>query len=338
MPHEVETIACILRNHVVAVAVGFSACCGCLSQQVANDGRGVRDAVIELYTDEAVDNLIRAHEGQPFVQLSYSNLTINDEDKLILSVTGGDTTFGLTNSKDLTKAAPLNGVQKAKSFVGKFPSVVLRNATRLLTLTRAAPVTNQNWIYEDYLAFASDPGLFCSSDVAPPCPVHISRKCGSTWYWIPAEAGEKFLELVLKTATVSNPNAPPPPMGYWETTIKSYVIQPAPEGASQDYFAYTLTVATPVPNDLGSAQVIRSNGSKDWVVVTLPPTTGPIQQTTPTLVVHSKEKLTQLTGATIRFFAINQPNLQPQATTGPSVQNSLENIRIQLNKIGNNGS
>src|SRR5579864_4445849 len=91
---------------LIAAALGF-VFSGCLSQQVASDGRGIRQAMIDLYTDQAMDNLVRAKEAQPFVQLAYNNLAINHNDKYIASFLGGDATFGHSHSTDLTKAAPL---------------------------------------------------------------------------------------------------------------------------------------------------------------------------------------------------------------------------------------
>src|SRR6516162_5139856 len=60
----------------------FWCCClfmpGCLARQVAADGRNFRQALLEMYTDQVMDNLIRASENMPFVQLAYRNLTVTD--------------------------------------------------------------------------------------------------------------------------------------------------------------------------------------------------------------------------------------------------------------------
>ena len=310
---------------------------GCLSQQVANDSRGIRQAMIDLYTEQAIDNLIRAREALPFVQLTYNTLTVNDSDKFILGMTGGDAAFGHSNAMDLTKAAPLNKVIKTSTFAGKYPVAASAERDRLLTF-HAQPVTTQNWIYEKYLAFAKNPFQFVASTEPPDGPVHICRKFGEKWYWVPVESGEAFLDLVLKTSTSASAAGTNQPMIYWEATVKKAVVPPSSGDQQANFFEYTLTLSTAIPNDRGSLQVIRPDGTKDWLAVMFgkdrDPNVGTISEITGT----STKALGQLEGATIRFFAENHLNLTQQPTPGPSVQSGLENIRIQLNKLNSSNS
>lgn len=35
-------------------------CCGCLARHIAHDGTHLREAMVDIYTDQVMDNLIRA--------------------------------------------------------------------------------------------------------------------------------------------------------------------------------------------------------------------------------------------------------------------------------------
>src|SRR5438270_1601434 len=62
---------------VLAVATGlFSS--GCFGNQFAADGRNFRQALLDMYTDQTFDNLIRAAQNQPYVQLAYHDLVVTD--------------------------------------------------------------------------------------------------------------------------------------------------------------------------------------------------------------------------------------------------------------------
>src|SRR5690349_14841759 len=74
---------------------------GCLARQVARDGRDLRGAIQDLYTDQVMDNLIRAYEGLPFVQLAYHDLVVQDANSLTASAMSD------TMVQDLKTTGPL---------------------------------------------------------------------------------------------------------------------------------------------------------------------------------------------------------------------------------------
>src|SRR5690242_16054393 len=83
-----------LPSHMLCLILLIAAVAnGCLARQVAEDGMGIRRALVDMYTDQALDNLIRAHENRPFVQLKYSQLAIKDTDDAMATVNGGDAEF-----------------------------------------------------------------------------------------------------------------------------------------------------------------------------------------------------------------------------------------------------
>src|SRR6184192_3320036 len=53
---------------------------GCTARQVGRDTNCFRVAVCDLYTEQAMDNLIRAKTYQPFVQLVYRDLLAQTTD------------------------------------------------------------------------------------------------------------------------------------------------------------------------------------------------------------------------------------------------------------------
>src|SRR5438046_1026750 len=48
---------------------------GCAVYDLHRDQDQMRQALLDLYTDQIMDNLIRASNGMPIVQLDYSNAT-----------------------------------------------------------------------------------------------------------------------------------------------------------------------------------------------------------------------------------------------------------------------
>ena len=73
-----------IRRIVAIVFIGctLTGTSGCLARQIAKDGTDFRQALLDMYTDQAMDNLIRARNNMPFVQVAYRNLLVQDTDKL----------------------------------------------------------------------------------------------------------------------------------------------------------------------------------------------------------------------------------------------------------------
>src|ERR1043166_6112638 len=177
----------------------------CQSMRLVKEGHSTRNAILELYTEQAVDNLVRAKNNMPFIHLAYRGLGVQDQD--VLEANANDTT-GI--SKDTT----VNAVGAITGAVRRLGTTVLigGRASRTQTLSYTAdPVTDKNDIYMYYLAFANDPGLFVESSDKPKCGYHILRKHHHKYYWIPSEAAPVFLELVLKTSMMRGPEIAPLP-------------------------------------------------------------------------------------------------------------------------------
>lgn len=197
-----------MRRHGVRLLI---VCClvmsnGCLAKQFKRDGQSQQDAISEIYTEQAMNNLVRARSNMPFVQLKYDTIAVTDQDHL--TATGGFSQI-FTTVRDIVVGAGTNTLANTYNIGGT------ADRQRIMSFN-SEPITDQNDIYERYLEFANDPGLFCVSDHAPACPVHIHRKCGKKHFWVPAEAGPAFLELVMKTALMRGEDTVP---AYYDVKI-----------------------------------------------------------------------------------------------------------------------
>jgi hypothetical protein len=298
-----------------------------------------------MYTDQAMDNLVRAYEDTAFVQLTYSQVSVNDKDSAIANVNGGEADFAKTHTTDLTKSGAAQFVRN-RSFSGKFPFTGSGQRDRILSF-HADPVTDQNYIYESYLAFAKNPALFMTSTEKPSCSVHIIKKCKGKWYWIPIEAGPSFLELVVTTSFVP-PNAPAEV--FWDTSI---VTVEARLGKNNQLIPgkFILTLSKEVPNDDGLLRVTLRDGRKLWLRIFAvepspdagrkdPPQVPPVPLGQPTKKLYTQMNTevagaypaATFTNAAAQFLSRNFPNSNPKPADSQRTLDLLDQIRIQLNK------
>jgi hypothetical protein len=334
---------------VLFLSFGCVSAGGCLARQVASDGIQLRQAVVDMYTDQAIDNLIRASENRPFVQLAYSSLQVFDMDKASAAATGNSATFTGSRTIDLTVGAFTRGT----AFAGVFPFGVGDNRDRTLSF-KAEPVVTQNYIYTAYLEFAHNPALWVVGDQQPSCAVHIARKCGHKWYWVPIEAGPAFTQLVLSTALLPPQNVA---VLFWETTIASVATARRPDDITKFIpNKYVITLASAVPNDDGYLSVAVKGGGKKLSVPVervdelweldqggqgkMAAQVGPGAPTTKLFAYIAPQAVQGdprfvLNNAPVQFFAQNYPNLLPPPSAGlQKVQDSLESIRLLLNRTG----
>jgi hypothetical protein len=213
---------------------------GCLSQQVARDGTGSRQAILDIYTDQIMDNLVRARTGQPFVQLTFRDILVQDTDTC-------EATVQNTYTNEATRNA--NGLGLTSGIVAHYTNALLGigHAKRDRTISfKADPVTDKNDIYEYYLAFANDPTLFVEIDSKPTFPVHIYRKCDKKYYYVPIEAAGVFQQLALKTTFMRGPEKAAS-ADYFEATIANAKVEKQEMGIDYGWVIFD----HPVKNDEG---------------------------------------------------------------------------------------
>src|SRR5437016_3956990 len=59
----------------VTIVVFGLAQSGCGAHQLCHDQDKLRCCLLDLYTNQIMDNLVRAHNGLPIIQLDYSQIT-----------------------------------------------------------------------------------------------------------------------------------------------------------------------------------------------------------------------------------------------------------------------
>jgi hypothetical protein len=119
-----------LRNILARLLLAASLCAtGCLSRQIARDGDSLREVLVTMYTDQAMDNLVRAHNNQGFVQLTYHDILNDDEDTYTGSAKATQT---------LTQTTP---------FAVAALSAWTRELINFLTMSGTAQRSRQMWFY-----------------------------------------------------------------------------------------------------------------------------------------------------------------------------------------------
>lgn len=113
-------------------------CCGCLARQVARDGKDFRQAVLDIYTDQVVDNLVRAKEGLPFVPLAYRDMLVQDSDSI-----GGsaEDTYLDKRNPEANALGVLTAIKREISNTFKVGATAKRD--RLMSF-KADPITDKN--------------------------------------------------------------------------------------------------------------------------------------------------------------------------------------------------
>ncbi len=216
---------------------------GCLARQVARDGVHMRQALLDMYTDQVMDNLIRAHNNMPFVQVAYADITVQDNDEVRGAANAGG---------NLTEQVLPVVVRQFERVTG-----IEGSATRSRTMSFIAnPITDQNDIYEAYMEFARDPERFVVSKDDPGCEAHIVRRNKKLYYWVPADAGPAFLDLTLKTTFMRGPETAPP--SAYEVTILDAKATPTGIG---DFRSAKITFSPDIRNSDATMVVRLASGT-----------------------------------------------------------------------------
>ena len=175
---------------------------GCRAEQLASDQDQFRGRLLDLYTNQIMDNLVRTDQGLPIVQLDFSKITGTITQNGMATFTNTQTTV---NTKVLVIPTVVRTLTHAFTNAAAFSPSAYQ--TSVLTVT-ADPVLNNNEVYNAYLEFV-DPDkkpnrLMKTHDEPPPDAVlcGLTRRCGDLYYWIPAEFKADFLRLALVTTVM----------------------------------------------------------------------------------------------------------------------------------------
>jgi hypothetical protein len=192
---------------------------GCRAHQLQYDQDQFRSKLMQMYTDQVMDNLIRCYNGLPFVQLDYSKVTgtvTQNNQANIGGTQGAETDISSNNALGAAAAITLNLTRKLTSGQAYAWQGSQQNQ---LTVT-ADPVINDPTVYRAYLKFldsTQDRRLMVTPDCPPPDTTLITRKVGKLYYWVPVAYRDDFRELSLRTTAMRGEVVEAPEN--WETVV-----------------------------------------------------------------------------------------------------------------------
>jgi hypothetical protein len=267
-----------MRILLLIFCVGSMATAGCAVGELRTDQDNIRTALLDLYTNQIMDNLIRASNGMPIIQLDYTNATATITVSECASLSDGLTT---TNANTLTLiTAPSLAIAKTTASI--LTGNVGTTHSNQIALT-ASPVTTCNEVYDAYLEFLTLPGSLQSSDTPPSeGAAHICKKCGKQYYWIPVEFKKQFLGLALAT-TAQRRKGLLPPNEYYEAKLLEITSPKCNYKSGQ--VGLTVKLDKKVPNDAGRVEFLLDKKTYSLQVAPYDPSGGDRQTETDTLVV-----------------------------------------------------
>jgi hypothetical protein len=234
-----------MRFLLIICACSFGAI-GCAVEQVHSDQDRLRHALLDLYTDEIMDNLVRAVNGMPIIHLDYGTAQAQVLAKDSAMV--GDS-YAKTVSQMLTAAATTTLVTTHMA-VNTLTGNASHDNTETIAVT-ATPLTTSIEAYNAYLQFLALTGSLQSTPTPPPPgAAHICRRYGKVYYWIPVEFKQQFFDLALATTAERGRLLVPPPQFY--TVVLQQVV--GPKGSEGGVI---VQIDKPIPN--GAGHVIFSD-------------------------------------------------------------------------------
>jgi hypothetical protein len=316
---------------LIVLAVAATPLTGCLAvRETQNDQDKMRTALNNLYENQIMDNLIRAANGLPFVQIDYTNATST------VSVTESGNVGG---TQDLTTSRQRNLPSMARMitriFTNHWSYGVSGMNSNQIALT-ANPVINNNEVYDAYLQFLANPGsLVVSCDPPPDGKAHVWRKWKGNYYWVPLEYRYLFLKLSLVTTSQRGKRLQPVDPFFTVTVIKLTNPIPGDEGT----IFLTAKLDTTVPSDSGRIEFNVDGKRVVFTVDQVPsPVDRPAPETTDTIIIRFNPKAAGGVIHSVADFKSRLPlqgklfldNSRPQQ---PATGDLLEAVRFQLEQI-----
>jgi hypothetical protein len=209
---------------------------GCRAAQIASDQDRMRQALLDLYTNQLMDNLIRAKNGYPLLQMQYTNIT---------GQITQDTNGSVGDTKTATNESTLSSFKH--TFANAFAWGAGAKQSNQLAIT-GNPVVDHNEVYDAYMQFVTTPGWFIEScDPPPACAAHIVREKDGVFYWVPKEHAAEFLRLSLVT-TVQRGQPLHVPQQFECTILDATLISSDP---ARKTHTILLELSDAIPNDNG---------------------------------------------------------------------------------------
>jgi hypothetical protein len=312
---------------------------GCRSSALQKDQDRFRQTILDSYTNQIMDNLIRASNAMPIVQVDFTNITGTVTDVGSVGTSPSTTT---TDDTQLTFAALKKLTQRVTERMFANTAAWNLNASRQQQLSATGvPVIDKPEIYRAYLDFLSKPGSLVR-DCNPPPPelAHLVRKVGETYFYVPTSYRKEFFELVLKTTVMRG--EPAVPSETFKSKVEKAVVKPpAPgdTGLRNTVHELTLTLAKPIPNDSGTLKFSKDPTTP--IVLQIAKHPGPPDAPTDTLNIAYDEAGTKLKPEEMVAALVGAPEVEillvhhrPQVATTDEILKSIF-TQVQLNRLDN---
>ena len=182
---------------VIGVLLCAAACSGCAVHEVHKDHDLIRTTLLDLYTNQIIDNLVRAKNGMPIIQLDYTQasamVTITN------SISGSDAQ-AVTGSNLL--AIPAATLAATRTIMTTLMGSLGNMNANQVTIG-AVPLITSNEVYDAYIQFldeSKNPGsLMVTHEPPEPGMAHVCKKCNGKYYWVPVAYQDLFFKLALLT-------------------------------------------------------------------------------------------------------------------------------------------
>jgi hypothetical protein len=188
----------MLRQSVAIVLLGISLC-GCAVHEAYKDHDLIRNTLLELYTNQIMDNIIRTANGMPIIQLDYTNAAAQ---VTITNTIGGSDSQVTTASNVL--ALPAATLSATRTIMTTLMGNISNMNSNQISIA-ATPAITSNDVYDAYISFLDEqkhPGIL---QVTPERPsagaAQICRRCDGKYYWIPIAYRKEFFALSLATTS-----------------------------------------------------------------------------------------------------------------------------------------
>lgn len=190
---------------------------GCAVHEVHKDHDKIRTTLLDLYTNQIMDNLVRTANGMPIIQVDYTRLS---GQVTIKNTLGGSDNQAATASNVF--ALPAATLSATRTIVTTLAGN-LSNENTNQVMIEAVPVTTSNEVYDAYLEYLSLPGsLIVSHDTPPKGEAHLCKKYEGNYFWVPQSRRSDFFRLALLT-TAQRGKGLLPPDKFFAVTLKEFI-------------------------------------------------------------------------------------------------------------------
>jgi hypothetical protein len=219
---------------------------GCAVNELRSDQDKIRCALLDLYTNQVMDNLVRAINGLPIIQLDYTNANAS----VTVKDAGSGSESNVTTHSNVFMIAAAGTATTTRMAVNTVMASLSHDHTNLVAVT-ALPVTTSVEAYNAYLQFLAIPGAFQITCTPPPeGAAHICRRYGKQYYWVPVDFKDLFFNLSLATSAERGRLLIPPPE-YYSVTLQNIVGEAVPESGQ---YRITVQIDQEIPNEGGKVE------------------------------------------------------------------------------------